>query len=165
MLYAYLAEGVGSSKAAEGALRAVSRGFTHWASGHLEHLEINIKNPSYCHVRSNMKPSMKQGSYDVYHLLERTKEDMGSIRAATCQCTAGYVCYMNLYTFKTLLLISLITRRKSASCTHISALLHELAVLTSIPFPVASSVPDDEDAESVSVTSLPCQWKPPRKRE
>ena len=65
------------------------------------------------------------------------------------------MCYMYLYTFKTLLLISLITRRKSASCTHISALLHELAVLTSIPFPVASSVPDDEDAESVSCNITP----------
>ena len=113
--------GVGRSKAAEWALRALSRGFTHWASGRLEHLEININNPSYCHVRSNMKPSVKQGSYDVYLLLERTKEDMGSIRAATWQCTAGYVCYMYLsYTFKTLLFISLITRRKSAPCTHIS---------------------------------------------
>ena len=92
VLYAYLAEGVGRSTAAEGAFRALSRGFTHWASGRLEHLEININNPSYCHVRSNMKPSMKQGSYDVYLLLERTKEDMASIRTATCQCTAGYVC-------------------------------------------------------------------------
>ena len=74
VLYAYLAEGVGRSKAAEGAFRALSRGFTHWASGRLEHLEINIKNPSYCHVRSNMKPSMKQGSYDVYFYLNRLKK-------------------------------------------------------------------------------------------
>ena len=65
VLYAYLAEGVGSSTATEGAFRALSRGFIHWASGRLEDLEININNPSYCHVRSNMNPSMKQGSYDV----------------------------------------------------------------------------------------------------
>ena len=164
MVYAYLAEGVGRSKAAEGAFKALSRGFTHWASGRLEHLEINIKNPSYSHVRSNMKPSIKQGSYDVYLLLERIKEDMASIQAATCQCTAGYVCYMYLsYTFK-ILLISLITCRKSASCAHISALLHALVALTPVPFPVASSVHDD-DAESVPVTSLPCQWRAPRKRK
>ena len=101
VLYTYLAEGVGRSKAAEGAFRALSRGFTHWASGRLEHLEINVKNPSYCHVRSNMKPSMKQGSYDVYLLLERTKEDMASIRTGTCQCSAGYVYYLYLlYTCK-----------------------------------------------------------------
>lgn len=71
---------------------------------------------------------------------------------------------MYLYTFKTLI-ISLITCRKSASCTHISALLHALVALTPVPFPVPSSVPDDEDAESVPVTSLPCQWKQPRKRK
>ena len=106
VLYAYLAEGVGRSTAAEGAFRALSRGFTHWASGRLEHLEINIKNPSYCHVRSNMKPSMKQGSYDVYLLLERTKEDMASIHTATCQCTAGYATYMySLYTFNIIFFI------------------------------------------------------------
>lgn len=100
VLYAYLAEGVGRSTASEGAFRALSRGFSHWASGRLEHLEININNPSYCHVRSKMKPSMKQGSYDVYILLERTKEDMASISTATCQCTAGYACYMySLYIF------------------------------------------------------------------
>ena len=91
VLYAYLAEGVGHSKAAEGAFRALSRGYTHWASGHLECLEINVSNPSYCHVRVSMKPLMKQGSYNVYILLERTKEDMASIQTATCQCTAGYV--------------------------------------------------------------------------
>ena len=56
--------------------------------------------------------------------------------------------------------------RKSASCTHISALLHALSAMTPVPFPVASSsVADDEDADSVPVTSLPCQWKPPRKRK
>ena len=87
-------EGVGRSTATEGAFRAFSRGFIHWASGRLEHLEININNPSYCHVRSNMNPSMKQEFYDVYLLLEQTKEDMASIRTATCQCTAGYAGYM-----------------------------------------------------------------------
>ena len=38
--------------------------------------------------------------------------------------------------------------------------------MTPVPFPVASSnIADDEDADSVPVTSLPCQWKPPRKRK
>ena len=32
--------------------------------------------------------------------------------------------------------------------------------MTPVPFPVASSVPDDEDAESIPVISLPCHWKP-----
>lgn len=90
VLYAYLAEGVGCSKAEEGAFRALSRWYTHWASGCLECLEIKVYNPSYCHVQVSMKPSMKQGSYNVYIILERTKEDMASIQTATCQCTAGY---------------------------------------------------------------------------
>lgn len=63
-------------------------------------------------------------------------------------------------------IIFFITCRKSASCTHISALLHALAAITPVPFPVASSsVADDEDADCVPITSLPCQWKPPRKRK
>ena len=38
--------------------------------------------------------------------------------------------------------------------------------MTPVAFPVASStVADDEDANSVPVTSLPCRWKPPRKRK
>ena len=55
------------------------------------------------------------------------------------------------------------TCRKSASCTHISALLHALAAMTPVAFPAASStVADDEDANSVP---LPCRWKPPRKQK
>ena len=63
------------------------------------------------------------------------------------------------------LLISLIAYRKSASCTHIFALLHALAAMTPVPFPIAPRLPDDEDSECVPVTSLPCQWKQPRKRK
>lgn len=38
--------------------------------------------------------------------------------------------------------------------------------MTPLPFPVtSSSVTDDEDADSVPVTSLPCRWKTPRKRK
>lgn len=89
MVYAYLAEGVGQSVAADGAFRALSRGYTHWASGRLDKLEVNINNPKYCHVRSVMKPSMKQGTYHVYLLLEQTEGSVASIRVATCECAAG----------------------------------------------------------------------------
>ena len=45
-------------------------------------------------------------------------------------------------------------------------LLHALAVMTPVPFPVASSsIPDDEDANYVPITSLPCQCKQPRKKK
>ena len=99
---------------------------------------------------------MKQGSYNVSLLLERTKEDMASILAATCQCTAGYVIHIHHNTCLTFFN----TCRKSASYTDISALLHALAAMTPVPFLVASSsVTDDEDADSIPCTSLPCQWK------
>lgn len=37
--------------------------------------------------------------------------------------------------------------------------------MTPVPFPVASSSVVEEDADSVPVTSLPCKWKPPKKRK
>ena len=56
--------------------------------------------------------------------------------------------------------------RNSASCTHISALLHALVLLTAPQF---SLDPADSgqciEEEAVSVTSLPCLWKPPKKRK
>ena len=86
-LYSYLAEGVGKS-GGEGAFRALSRGYVHWASGRMEKLEINIQNPMFCHVRCAMKPSMKSGSYKVYVLLERDGI-FGQVKSATCGCAAG----------------------------------------------------------------------------
>lgn len=56
--------------------------------------------------------------------------------------------------------------RLSACCTHVSALLHALTALcpTSFtPYGEESSLDDEEAA--VPVTSLACQWKPPRKRK
>ena len=83
-LYAYLAEGVGHSKG-EGAFRALSRGYTHWASSRLEELEMNTQNPSFCHVRCLIKPSMETGKYTVYILLGRDG-DFATIALATCEC-------------------------------------------------------------------------------
>ena len=88
VLYSYLAEGVGHSTG-KGAFRALSRGYVHWASGRMEKLEVNYHNPTFCHVRCTMKPSMKDGSYTVYVLLEKSTQYTTTIRRATCQCTAG----------------------------------------------------------------------------
>lgn len=54
--------------------------------------------------------------------------------------------------------------RQSASCTHVSALLHALASLCLTPFPTQDNDTVDEE-EVVPITSLACQWKPPRKRK
>lgn len=43
------------------AFRALQRGFNHWSSGRLDHLEVQYKHPVYCHVRCQMTPSMKPG--------------------------------------------------------------------------------------------------------
>ena len=51
--------------------------------------------------------------------------------------------------------------RLSASCVHVSALLHALVALK----PAEHSHPlldDDSDEEMVPVASLPCQWKQPK---
>ena len=88
-MYAYLAERVGQSATADGAFKALSRGYTHWASGRLDKLEVNTNHRKYCMVRSIMKPSMKQGVYHVYVLLELAEGKMASISIATCECAAG----------------------------------------------------------------------------
>ena len=89
-MYSYLADGVGHSRG-EGAFRALSRGYTHWASGRMEQLRVNVNSTQFCHVKCQMRPSMKPGKYDVYLLLERDAGDFAKIVLATCDCAAGYV--------------------------------------------------------------------------
>ena len=72
----------------EGTFRALTRGYTHWASGRISQIDVNLENPMYCHVRSTMTPSMKQGNYHVWLLLERN-EDFATVLSATCECVAG----------------------------------------------------------------------------
>ena len=56
--------------------------------------------------------------------------------------------------------------RRSASCTHVSGLLHTLVNLTPINYhDLADTSPSAEDDEAVPVTSLECQWRRPRKRK
>lgn len=88
VVYTYLAGHVGRS-GDEGAFRALTRGYTHWASGRLDQLTVNINNPKYCHVRASMKPSMKTGVYHVYLLLQSDDQGLASILSATCDCAAG----------------------------------------------------------------------------
>ena len=96
-----------------------------------------------------MTPSMKPGNYQVYLLIKR-EADLGS---ATCQCVAGYV---NQYTYN-------VFNRKSASCTHVSALLHGLLSIS--PRNCNSRSEDTEEDDTLPCTSYLCQWKPPRKRK
>ena len=88
-IYTYLSAHA-SQGSGDGTFRALTRGYTHWASGRIDRLEVNVQHPQYCHVQSSMKPSMKPGSYHVWILLERTGP-FATIHSATCECAAGYV--------------------------------------------------------------------------
>ena len=51
----------------------------------------------------------------------------------------------------------------SASCTHVSALLHALVAMSPTEqFPHAST---DDIEDDLPCTSYPCQWKKPRSRK
>lgn len=86
LVYTYLAGHVGHQET-EGAFRALTQGYKHWASGRLQQLE---NNPEYCHIRSTVKASMKPAIYHVYILLRRDN-GLAKICTATCECAAGYV--------------------------------------------------------------------------
>ena len=86
-IYLYLSSHAGREQS-EGTFRALTRGYTHWASGRIDNIEVNVKNPEYCHIRSSMKPSMKPGSYKVWILLGRVGP-FATIQQATCECAAG----------------------------------------------------------------------------
>ena len=55
----------------------------------------------------------------------------------------------------------------SASCTHISALLHALTALNPTTLQLHPNLPSisDAEAECVPVTSLPCKWKAPKAKK
>ena len=53
---------------------------------------------------------------------------------------------------------------KSSSCTHALTELQPTSFQLQ-PNVLPPTAPDDNDVESVPVTSLPCQWKPPKKRK
>lgn len=58
--YAYLSSHAGN-ESGEGTFKALTQGYTHWVSGHIDCLDINIQHPDYCYIQSVMKPSMKPG--------------------------------------------------------------------------------------------------------
>lgn len=57
--------------------------------------------------------------------------------------------------------------RLSASCTHVSGLLHALVAMcpSSFQTPAANFSTSETEEEILPITSYACQWKPPRKRK
>ena len=145
--------------------RALSQGFTHWASGRLSVLEINTQHPNYCHVHSTVKPSMKAGTYQVYVLLWQLQHVnvlrgmplLYSLRSFTCT-------YLTPSIMLPVISYTCIFHRKCASCTHVSALLQALVAMTPTRF-LLQSTETEEYEEALPVTSYACQWKAPRKRK
>ena len=45
-IYTYLSTQTGW-ELSEGTFQALTRGYTHWASGHIDHIEVNDKNPEF----------------------------------------------------------------------------------------------------------------------
>ena len=87
-MYSYLAGHCGRD-GDEGAFRALSCGYIHFASGRIEAIEVNLNHPLYCHVRSILKPSMMSGTYHTFLLLQ-CDDELAMICSATCECAAGY---------------------------------------------------------------------------
>ena len=99
--------------------------------------------------------------YKVYILLGREGE-LATICSATCECSAGYTIETR---FLSCLNADFLYNRLSASCTHVSAVLQALTSIKSVPFnPTVHHALNPDDTE-VSVTSLPCMWKAPKKRK
>ena len=54
--------------------------------------------------------------------------------------------------------------RKSATCTHVSGLLHALVLLAPAQFQATPSTTDDIELP-LPITSYSCKWKVPKKRK
>ena len=139
--------------------RALYRGYNHWASGRVEKIEVNINDPSYCFVRCVVIPLMKnwylQSNYFTKEGFRRVWRNKISLLSMCCWVsTMAFIIIIYFYSL-------------SATCVHVSAILHALVSITSSLQPNPSSVVKVEnDADAVvSPTSLLNSWKPPRKRK
>lgn len=88
LAYTYLAGHVGREEE-QGAFRALTRGYSHRASGLLQQVEVNTNNFYYCHVRATIRPSIKEGVYHVY-ILPGCDGELAMICSATCECATGF---------------------------------------------------------------------------
>lgn len=90
IVYTYLAQQTCQDNG-QSTFRALARGFTHWESGRVSTISINVCNLTNCHVKSVMQPSMKSGTYHVWLMLQRCEMGHANVLRATCECAAGYV--------------------------------------------------------------------------
>ena len=132
LVYTYLAGHVGRD-GNEGTFRALIRGYTHWASGRMEELQVITNNPDFCHVHE----AIHEGRYIPCVPSPGTRRE-------SCQNLFSYMSVCSWvfvldsfhlpvsWMFTVLNVLS--DSRKSASCTHVSAVLHALSALTPTSF-------------------------------
>jgi len=75
MVYLYLAKETCQDNG-RSTFRALARGYTHWASGHINTILVNLQHPINCHIESIMR---QYSSYRVWIMLGE-----------------GYTCYVQL---------------------------------------------------------------------
>ena len=108
---------------------------------------------------------MKPGQYNVFLVLN-SNGPATCIQKATCECAAGSVISVFFFWSNEYFMNSTF-HRKSASCTHVSAVLYALVAVTSngqLQYTPNSTLLEMED-ESMQVTSKLCKWKIPPKRK
>ena len=117
---------------------------------------MNTQNPNFCHVRCMMKPSMKSGIYKVYILLNKT------VLLQILNQHLVNVLLSKLIISKCLqiFILRIFLHRKSATCTHVSALLHGLVAMS----PTAFLQRSNSECDDLPITSYPCMWKQPNEK-
>ena len=88
IVYTYLARQTCQDNG-QSSFRALTQGFTHWKSCRVNTISINVCNPTNCHVKSVMQPSMKSGTYHVWLMLQRSEMGHVNVMRATCECAAA----------------------------------------------------------------------------
>ena len=140
-------------------------------------LEINTCNPTLCFVCCQMRPSMKPGYYEALHeawLLPSQDYFTQGRKQCFCYCTGCMLmcCWVSIsdeqylyvqHTHEYRIMTFLFYSRLSASCVHVSALLHALVHMFSTE---GAPLETESDSEGVvPITSLACKWVKPRKQK
>ena len=74
-----------------GAFLALNRGYIHWSSGRLGQIEINLKNPSFCHAQMCCNSTNENREVQRLSTTRETRRAIATVKKATCECAAGYV--------------------------------------------------------------------------
>ena len=161
-----MALGVGYDSSS-GRFRALIQGYKFWASGRVQSVAINMQNPCICFVRAKVFPSMKDEVYVVDLLINH---QTAKVERAQIQVYCWVCCSTIKLLLYCVIIMFLTSCSLSASCVHVSAVLHYLVGLKGHHFMTpsqqeTSDSENEDDQQPLPVTSFQCQWKQPRKRK